>query len=1493
MHPRFALCIILALFLAITIPVFAAAATGSVNARVAPTLAPPMTTTESPVTCAAPCQCLAYADAVNLWGDGGFSQCAELPCAGSRSVTGAPVEKYCFKPKQAVVPATTTPAQALIPRTRASAVPTTLAQIFIPGNVSTTTPVPVQHPVIIPPNPSRQPVPVPLDMCRYDPVKNQCNGICPQTGKTCMQIQESTCGDVTGPGAVKCGCVDTKLPVSLAASGLVRAAVNTQTGYRSYSAPPKGAVESAVQILTGIVQKKPDLSSADARAYTMDTARPLAVLPSGICADDLFRTTLVFADSQTAFISTDTGSQKGTFSWDSADPRVRTAVWQVSIFPYPVSRENWSNVPGLLAQGNLEGDERTFSIDFSKSVPTATDAASVWVDRKAFLVVGKNALTRVRADLMAPDSGAPVENMAAFAANRQKMTAGLDTALVKIDTRIAAPAAYTLVSGVKIGSFADTGKDLTGSAAPGAAAVGIRSGTYLAKNGVYAPVLSVPALTKGGLAGSLPQNQRTLFVRVVPFDQNGNYTNNPSNTKEVVIGSPRFNVTSPWSGWDALPEPDQTGFTNPPERVSFGERLYQFNVRSDHLIYMSSADEQGVVTGWVQVPGSPQTDKSITAVSYRRISAGRESTDSHIYLFVTRQDTGLTWYARMDDKGVWSAWKQVPQKDTAVTYDLEKAVSLNGNLYVLARFNYRFYHPGDMSYSHVATSYVYQRMNDDQSEKWETDWQDTGVATSGSKGKIAGATSQFIVGAYQDLSDQPHFIIYYPPSSQKPCTSCNPVVTMNTVTTINVPPEILNAKTSADDLTATSYHGRLYFFVRGKGGHIYMNWATILNQLGSTQHFGSLHSWEDISPLQMAAGSGITSLPNQEGDRLDVYANDIQSAAPGSGGNGLFLFLFAPQSTGFHRNSLGGAPENTQVLASFSGEKVKQVGDIAMTGYSSKDINISWTRTTPFWFAWNSSRSDLYYAEWQVSAAPFDEVNPKFDDKGIVSRGRLSVSTTDPDLATYGSGYFNANALPEYTDQAHLFPVNFPGFGTAPDPASPTVTPYYLRVLAVAPTTGPGSFTAYASEQTEVDWGKQDEFVPKFCTAPTFYPYEYKLPQVRITGYIPVDPREADAECHVIATTGHTYWKEQYLKNPTPSVLMGKATNDPNKDADQFATMMVGPVDYGWTKNVCTPPDDKAWWEKIIEGFKDLVALIASLVNNIADAYNSTKLIIISSFCAGDSTCITVVSTGVDIGLAALGVPPSLPNFDKLMDEGADYLAATIAEESGIPGSEIALRAGMHEMAGSMKNVPSPHDAYGLQPDPEYQYRPARLSIELRNNDPVNTTPPGSFRFEDDWGLFKTTQPDTPFPSMAPGEVLTFPLILREDQWKGVTCTESFAEGSDVWTVPCDESYPGQINKGWWEKYQQAASGGDSFTLYYDGMSANFTSSITRQMEKQYGVPLDIYKGDGWMQDYKSPDCFAEKHQLVFQATDNTGKKISGDPITRLNVDSLVWEWHA
>ena len=71
------------------------------------------------------------------------------------------------------------------------------------------------------------------------------------------------------------------------------------------------------------------------------------------------------------------------------------------------------------------------------------------------------------------------------------------------------------------------------------------------------------------------------------------------------------------------------------------------------------------------------------------------------------------------------------------------------------------------------------------------------------------------------------------------------------------------------------------------------------------------------------------------------------------------------------------------------------------------------------------------------------------------------------------------------------------------------------------------------------------------------------------------------------------------------------------------------------------------------------------------------------------SECKQALTTAVEYGLASMGVPPSIPDFDKLMTEGQDYLIETAIQEvkdQGYPcGSECeaAIKAGYGELAKS------------------------------------------------------------------------------------------------------------------------------------------------------------------------------------------------------------------
>jgi hypothetical protein len=104
-----------------------------------------------------------------------------------------------------------------------------------------------------------------------------------------------------------------------------------------------------------------------------------------------------------------------------------------------------------------------------------------------------------------------------------------------------------------------------------------------------------------------------------------------------------------------------------------------------------------------------------------------------------------------------------------------------------------------------------------------------------------------------------------------------------------------------------------------------------------------------------------------------------------------------------------------------------------------------------------------------------------------------------------------------------------------------------------------------------------------------------------------------------------------------------------------------------------------------LDDFSDFVSGaiegVAWFVNKISDMYSSIKTFVVKrvvdaldwvgnnvvgyDFC--QSACETLVVAAVDYGMAAMGLPPSLPNFDQLTSMGVDYLATQIAEQTGVP----------------------------------------------------------------------------------------------------------------------------------------------------------------------------------------------------------------------------------
>jgi hypothetical protein len=105
---------------------------------------------------------------------------------------------------------------------------------------------------------------------------------------------------------------------------------------------------------------------------------------------------------------------------------------------------------------------------------------------------------------------------------------------------------------------------------------------------------------------------------------------------------------------------------------------------------------------------------------------------------------------------------------------------------------------------------------------------------------------------------------------------------------------------------------------------------------------------------------------------------------------------------------------------------------------------------------------------------------------------------------------------------------------------------------------------------------------------------------------------------------------------------------------------------------------------------------------------------------AHPAQCEAAIEAGITTGMMAMGMPPSLPNWDELKEQGVDYLAAEIASQTGVPPEvvdealEIALEA-VEQMTQKRGLLPYPGYSWLIS----YQgMDPAVLTIDVRKNDP-------------------------------------------------------------------------------------------------------------------------------------------------------------------------------
>lgn len=276
----------------------------------------------------------------------------------------------------------------------------------------------------------------------------------------------------------------------------------------------------------------------------------------------------------------------------------------------------------------------------------------------------------------------------------------------------------------------------------------------------------------------------------------------------------------------------------------------------------------------------------------------------------------------------------------------------------------------------------------------------------------------------------------------------------------------------------------------------------------------------------------------------------------------------------------------------------------------------------------------------------------------------------------------------------------------------------------------------------------------------------------------------------------------------------------------------------------------------------------------VSQAYNDLKSGLIDAIgsvaCGGDATCKMALAAGLDIGMVALGIPPTLPNFDELVDGGFDYLAGELSAAAGCPDAicrdtiKNELKKALEEKRNKNPGCTGVEEAHdmGIEPlclpdgvkshlDPLALYRDAAIILTVkRTSAPVgdeqkfatskayrlqfratakNATPVGKVinNIEPHNKSVKITQPlegelfqskNIPIPYIAPGQSIDIPLqLVATDYW-----VPGHKEAMDGWsTTIFHDGYPEYQYNDWWLLYLGANL---NLSINIDGCDTDWSS---------------------------------------------------------------------
>jgi hypothetical protein len=380
---------------------------------------------------------------------------------------------------------------------------------------------------------------------------------------------------------------------------------------------------------------------------------------------------------------------------------------------------------------------------------------------------------------------------------------------------------------------------------------------------------------------------------------------------------------------------------------------------------------------------------------------------------------------------------------------------------------------------------------------------------------------------------------------------------------------------------------------------------------------------------------------------------------------------------------------------------------------------------------------------------------------------------------------------------------------TAPDPVNRDQT-FYVRVVP----TRAGGAAGIPAIPVEVTVRR-----PRPCPTTTS-DIVVRPPSARIVWYMRpnfYDSKDADGRWHVV--------------NQNPFYLLGAHMKDPDPK-----------------------PEDKAWYEKVIDAFKSALNYFSDMMTAMSEALDALENMYVEAYakylsyaftgglfrCDESDICKGIVKSGLQATMVMAGIPPTLPTGPELLSLSKEYLVELGADAFGAgqlydayqslpPEVKDGLKSGGRKITEDFAqsaadgrqaaldkylcyDVPDPMSntmPRGTKkyctpriPDPIFNSaHPATVMVWVEN---TNSAPTQRMLLSVTDSMRLYTAATAVVPELAPGQGLSIPVILNEDTKQFMDYNGGKCPSIDVVTISGELPCP---MLAWYDKFFQSATG--------------------------------------------------------------------------------------